>query len=213
MLKKNVILLGKGELAISIAQWFNNQNKKYNLKFIVPDLPEPNWTDSIIKWAKGVDIPIIESGNYKDIPEDIEIDLAISVFYGKIIKLNFINRCKKIINLHNGPLPEYRGVRPINWALKNNETSHGVTIHKITEGIDDGPILGQIMYPIYPELEEVEDVYKKSQKYAWLLFKDVMRNLDYAYKHARKQQGNFSYYSNRDSCKLGDRSNWTRTQQ
>ena len=45
------------------------------------------------------------------------------------LKQNFIDSCKNIINLHNSPLPKYRGVRPINWALKNGEHSHGVTIH------------------------------------------------------------------------------------
>ena len=208
-MKKNVVLLGKGNLSILIAAWFK-ESSKFNLKYIVPDLPEPEWAESISTWAQEAKVPIIQTGRYEDLPEDLNIDLAISVFYGKIIKPKFIQRCIKIINLHNSPLPKYRGVRPINWALKNDEKQHGVTIHKITKGIDEGNILGQIIYPIYPRVEEVQDVYKKSQEYGWLLFKDVMANFEEAYKYSQKQTNGSSYYSNKDSEKLGERSGWTR---
>ena len=166
MKRKNIILLGKGSLTIKIAEWFKDN---CNLVAVIPDIPEPDWSDSLVNWCNSNDVKVIESGNYEDLEENITIDLAMSVFYGKIIKKPFIERCQSIINLHNSPLPKYRGVRPINWALKNKEKKHGVSIHKITEGIDDGDILGQITYPIYAEIEEVEDVYNKSLVYGWLV--------------------------------------------
>lgn len=209
MKQKNIILLGKGWLAIKIAEWFKDT---HNLVAVVPDVPEPTWTDSLTEWAEKNGVPVIGSGDYRDIDNDIEIDLAMSVFYGKIIKKPFIDRCDSIINLHNAPLPKYRGVRPINWALKNCEEEHGVTIHKIHEGIDDGDILGKVTYPIYPEVEEVEDVYKKALDYGWLLFKDVCGKLDYALDNAKKQPDSFSYYSNKENHLLGDRSDFRRAQ-
>lgn len=208
MKQKNIILLGKGWLAIKIAEWFK---ETHNLVAVVPDVPEPNWTDSLTEWAVKNGVPVIGSGDYRDIDSDIEIDLAMSVFYGKIIKKTFIDRCGSIINLHNAPLPKYRGVRPINWALFNEETEHGVTIHKIHEGIDDGDILGRVTYPIYPEIEEVEDVYQKALKYGWLLFKDVASKLDYALEHATPQTKKFKYYSSKENNLLGDRQDFRRS--
>ena len=41
-----------------------------------------------------------------------------------------------------------RGVNPVNWALKNNETSHGVTLHHISEGVDSGDIIDQEFFNI-----------------------------------------------------------------
>ena len=207
-MKKNVVLLGKGSLAIQAASWLK---KAHNLVLIVPDMPEPSWTRSLKDWANNNDVHAIGSGDYRDVPGDLKIDLAISIFYGKIIKKDFIDRCGDIINLHNGPLPKNRGVRPINWALKNNEGTHGVTIHRITEGIDDGPILGQIIYPIYPEVEEVEDVYLKSLKYGWLLFLDVMSKIDFALKSCSPQSENGSYYSMKQNHLLGERNDFRRT--
>jgi methionyl-tRNA formyltransferase len=207
MKQKNIILLGKGWLAIKIAEWFKDT---HNLVAVVPDVPEPTWTDSLTEWAEKNGVPVIGSGDYRDIDNDIEIDLAMSVFYGKIIKKPFIDRCGSIINLHNAPLPNYRGVRPINWALFNEETEHGVTIHKIHEGIDDGDILGRVTYPIYPEIEEVEDVYQKALEYGWLLFKDVASKLDYALDNAKAQPTEHTYYSNKQNHLLGDRGDFRR---
>ena len=136
-----------------------------------------------------------------------------SIFYGKIIKQDFIDKCTDIINLHNAPLPKYRGVRPINWALKNNETYHGVTIHKIHKGIDDGDILGSVTYPIYPEIEEVEDVYNKALDYGFILFKDVMSKIDYCADNATPQstiKQEPSYYSNKQNSLLQERSDFRR---
>jgi len=206
---KNVVLLGKGSLAIKACEWINS-NADFNLLAIVPDKPEPTWTESISDWALANNITLVSSGKYQDIPKDVDIDLAISIFYGKIIKTDFIKRCGDIINLHNSPLPKYRGVRPINWALKNEEDSHGVTIHRITEGIDDGPILGQVTYPIYAPVEEVKDVYEKALDYGWLLFKDVMNNYDYAAKNAKDQIGKHPYYHSKDIKRLGNREDFTR---
>jgi len=204
---KNIVLLGKGSLSIKIAEWFK---ENYNLVAVVPDTPEPTWTASLSDWAEFNGVPVIPSGDYEDIDSGVQIDLAMSVFYGRIIKKPFIDRCGSIINLHNAPLPKYRGVRPINWALLNEEEEHGVTIHKIHEGIDDGDILGKVTYPIYPEVEEVEDVYQKALDYGWLLFKDVASKLDYALQSATPQSGEYSYYSNKDNDLLGDRGDFRR---
>ena len=98
------------------------------------------------------------------------------------------------MNLHNGPLPKYRGYSPINWALKNNEREHGVTIHEITPGIDDGPVVSQLKYSIYPEFDEVIDVYKRSIEYGWTLFQQTMPLLDKI--EARQQvHSDMSYYT------------------
>tara|TARA_B100001939_G_scaffold65967_1_gene54854 strand:- start:2120 stop:2746 length:627 start_codon:yes stop_codon:yes gene_type:complete len=206
---KNVVVLGKGALAIKACDWFK-ASSNHKLLAVVADTPEPTWTESVSEWAIQNEVALITTGNYKDLSEALNIDLAVSVFYGKIIKEDFINRCGDIINLHNSPLPKYRGVRPINWALRNNEKTHGVTIHRVTKGIDDGPILGQVIYPIYPDIEEVEDVYNKALDYGWLLFQDVMSKYDYAAKHAKPQEGSYPYYSMNTSKYLGERQGFRR---
>jgi methionyl-tRNA formyltransferase len=203
-----IILLGKGDLSIKVAEWIL---KHHELVLVVPDRPEPSWSSSLTKWCINNQIKYIDSGDYEEIDNLSEVDLIISIFYGKIIKNEFIQKVKNIINLHNAPLPKYRGVRPINWALKNKESEHGITIHKISKGIDNGQILGKMTYPIYPEIEEVIDVYNKALDYGWLLFLDVMSKYDYIINNTTEQDESLSsYYSNNDINKLGDRNNFYR---
>ncbi len=204
--------MGQGSLAIRIAEWFCTSDE-YELMQIVPVVPEPTWTDSFIVWADKKGIPIIASGHYKDIAlvdhEDEKTDLVFSVFYNKIVKKWFIDRCTKILNLHNAPLPRYRGVSPINWALKNNESKHGVTIHEISPGIDDGPIYAQLEYSIYPEFDEVIDVYRRTLEYGWVLFCQTMPILDKISPRPQDHQL-ATYYSAKQKDLLGERRDFTR---
>ena len=209
---QTAVVMGKGDLAIKVANWFLH-SEKYKLAAVVPVMPEPTWTQSLATWSKDNHVPVIESGHYKDLPQlavaDEKIDLVVSVFYDKIIKAWFIDRCSRIINLHNGPLPKYRGVSPINWALKNEECEHGATIHEITPGIDDGPIIGQVKYSIYPEFDEVVDVYRRSLEYGWTLFQQTIPLLDMI-KARQQNHEEASYYSKLDNPLLGERSDFTR---
>jgi methionyl-tRNA formyltransferase len=209
---KTVVFLGKGELGIRCAEWFLNSDQ-YKLTAVVPVMPEPTWAPSLTAWAKKNGVPVIESGHYKDLPnvagEGWSVDLAMSVFYDKIIKAWFIDKCRQIINLHNGPLPRYRGVSPINWALKNGEREHGITIHEITPGIDDGPILGQVKYSIYPETDEVVDVLKRSIEYGWTLFQQTLPLID-SIEPRPQDEAQATYYNKGDNARLAERSGFTR---
>ncbi len=204
---KTVALLGKGSLAVRIAEYFRTRPGEYDLVAVVPVLPEPAWTDSLASWARRAGVPVFE--HHKDLPGGI--GLVMSCFYERILRAKFIDRQARVINLHNGPLPKYRGVNPINWALKNNEREHGVTIHEITPGIDDGPIIGQVKYTIYPEFEEVRDVYAKALDFGWQLFLSVIPHIDSIVP--REQDHSLAtYYSTAERPRLGDRASWTRSE-
>ena len=207
---KKVIVLGKGELCVNICKWFYN-NPLYKIQLVVPVIPEPKWTISLKNWCDKNQIQYIPTGNYLEIKDQdlLSSDLVISIFYDKIIKSSFINKCNNILNLHNAPLPKYRGVSPINWALKNEEIEHGVTIHKISPGIDDGDIIGQVKYSIYPQFDEVIDVYKRAIQYGYTLFVNTIPLIDYI--NPRKQnESKSSYYSNKENYLLKERTNFTK---
>jgi methionyl-tRNA formyltransferase len=206
-----VVVLGKGSLARQGAQWFLD-SPDHALSAVVPCMPEPTWTESLTEWAHDAGVPIVPSGDFCDLPvlrDGGRVDLVVSIFYDKIIPAAAIDACGRILNLHNGPLPRYRGVSPINWALKNGERSHGVTIHEVTPGIDDGPIVAQCTYSIYPEIDEVEDVYRRALHYGWSLFQETMPILD-RIEAVPQDESQALYYSKQDDHRLGDRRDFTR---
>lgn len=47
------------------------------------------------------------------------------------------------VNIHPSLLPRYRGPAPVLWAIRNGDPVIGVTVHRIDEGVDTGPILAQ----------------------------------------------------------------------
>ena len=52
------------------------------------------------------------------------------------------------VNFHDGPLPGYGGLNAPVWALVNGETSHAITWHLMTQGIDEGDILARRTFEI-----------------------------------------------------------------
>jgi len=79
-------------------------------------------------------------------------DLIISIRYGVILKDSIINIPKHgVINLHSGLLPNYRGVMATFWALFNDETIIGTTLHYIDDSsIDTGSIISQTKLTVNP---------------------------------------------------------------
>ena len=69
-------------------------------------------------------------------------------FRYKITKAVFDLPSKGFYNFHPGSLPEYRGADPIFMQLKNQEKYAGVTVHKLDEGFDTGPIVIKEMIKI-----------------------------------------------------------------
>ena len=69
-------------------------------------------------------------------------DIVIVVAYGQIIPKNFLQSVKfGFINIHASLLPKWRGAAPIQRAIMNGDKKIGVSIMKIEEKLDSGPIL------------------------------------------------------------------------
>ena len=69
-------------------------------------------------------------------------DLVIVVAYGKMIPKKFLDKSKfGFINVHASLLPRWRGAAPIQRSIMNEDKKTGVSIMKIVEKLDSGPIL------------------------------------------------------------------------
>ncbi|PKM82391.1 MAG: formyl transferase [Firmicutes bacterium HGW-Firmicutes-14] len=106
--------------------------------------------DPVLKeFAQKLQIPCLShaSVNAKGFIDEIKRfnpDLNVSMSFDQILKKEIINLAPLgFINCHAGALPFYRGRNVLNWALINGESSFGVTVHYIDEGIDTGDIIVQ----------------------------------------------------------------------
>lgn len=77
--------------------------------------------------------------DYADLPE---ADLGVVAAYGKIIPKYVIDRFPMgVLNVHPSLLPKYRGASPIQAAIAAGETTTGVTVIKMDDLMDHGPIV------------------------------------------------------------------------
>jgi len=97
--------------------------------------------------ALNSDIEIIQPFNIKN-NEDfiekikaIEFDLIVVVAFGQILPKKVLEIPRYgCINVHGSLLPNLRGASPIHHAILNNEEYTGISIMKMEEGLDSGPI-------------------------------------------------------------------------
>lgn len=103
------------------------------------------------KWAHDHKIEIHYSANELAI-DSVEADVGILASYGEIIKKEVISLFPHgILVIHPSLLPKYRGASPIPAAIAAGDTETGVTIFKMDEKIDHGPIISQFKEEIMPE--------------------------------------------------------------
>ena len=76
-------------------------------------------------------------------------DISVVIAYGQILSRELLEiPTVGSINAHASLLPELRGAAPINWAIARGYTTTGVTIMRMVEKMDAGPILLQVEEPI-----------------------------------------------------------------
>ena len=76
--------------------------------------------------------------------ESLGIDLAIVVAYGHLLPRWMLESCSLgVWNLHFSLLPRWRGAAPVNHALLAGDEETGVSLMRLTEGLDEGPVLAQ----------------------------------------------------------------------
>ena len=74
--------------------------------------------------------------------KELSPDIVVVVAYGQIIPKIFLSVAKfGFINIHASLLPKWRGAAPIQGAIMNGDKKIGVSIMKIEEKLDSGPIL------------------------------------------------------------------------
>ena len=150
---------------------------------------------------------LVRSGDWRSL--EGRFDLVFSVLYDQIIGSDLIERAERIINFHPGRLPHHRGVRPVNWALRNRGHLHGLTIHAIDTGVDTGPVLAEAPFSVRPDIDEVQDVWQRSMEHGRILISHTLPRLDRIVPRPQDEALAVTHRS-RDNHKLGDRGDWAR---
>ena len=156
MNKIKTAFFGTDEISVYVLEELSKANININLIVSTPDTKQGRGmqlTSTPTKvWAEENNIPVVqpEKLNSDFIKEIKEIggedgwDLFIVTSYGKIVPKSVLDIPKyQTLNVHPSLLPLYRGPSPIESAMVNDDLDTGVTIMRIDEGVDTGPIVNQ----------------------------------------------------------------------
>jgi len=107
--------------------------------------------------------------------KELDADIAIVVAYGQIIPKEYLNLVKKgFINIHASLLPKWRGAAPIQRSIINLEKETGISIMRIGEKLDTGPVCNSY------KIEIMNDDNSKtiSEKLSALAAEKILDNID-----------------------------------
>jgi len=107
--------------------------------------------------------------------KSLDADLVVVVAYGQIIPKKFLSLAKKgFINIHASLLPKWRGAAPIQRSIMNLDQETGISIMRIAEKLDTGPVCNS--YKI--ELNNNMNALEISEKLSNLAAEKILDNVD-----------------------------------
>ncbi len=144
-----IIFFGTPEYVVKI---LSKLSKIHEIVAVVTQPPKPEGRRQYKKYS-----PVDDWGHKKNVPIFFDFqkqlpdaEMGVCAAYGKIIPKNVIDEFKfGILNIHPSLLPKYRGASPVSEVIKNGDTETGVTIIKMDEKMDHGPIVTSFKEEIF----------------------------------------------------------------
>jgi phosphoribosylglycinamide formyltransferase-1 len=113
--------------------------------------------------ARGVPTAVVESRAFKGDRTGFEaameaefarhgVEIIALAGFMRVLTPDFVRRWEgRLINIHPSLLPAFPGLDTHARALAAGVRLHGCTVHLVTAGVDEGPILAQAAVPVLPE--------------------------------------------------------------
>tara|TARA_B100000575_G_C23032282_1_gene594302 strand:- start:64 stop:993 length:930 start_codon:yes stop_codon:yes gene_type:complete len=107
--------------------------------------------------------------------KNLNADLAIVVAYGKLLPESFLNLTKKgFINIHASILPSWRGAAPIQRAIINLDKKTGISVMKINNELDSGPVCNKFEI----EIKKQDNFETLSEKLSLIASEKILDEID-----------------------------------
>ncbi len=93
---------------------------------------------------------------------EYKIELAVLAKYMQILSKEFLEKFSSCINIHHSFLPAFKGAQPYHQAWDRGVKLIGATAHYVTEDLDGGPIIDQVVAQV-SHRDEVHDLIRKGR--------------------------------------------------
>ena len=185
MLKK-IVFMGTPEFAVPSLEVLNDSNYEISAVYSQPaskanrgqKLAESKIEILAKKFSLNIRTPkILDSDVEYNFLKSIQPDIVIVAAYGKIIPKRFLSIPKYgFVNVHASLLPKWRGAAPIQRSIMNRDKESGISIMKINENLDEGPVCNQYSLKISEKMN-AEELSEKLSLIASEKILDILDNV------------------------------------
>lgn len=95
-------------------------------------------------------LPTINDAAYLETLVERGVDVLLSVAAPEVFRSRALGAAPLVLNVHNGRLPDYRGMMPTFWALLDGAERVVVTVHEMAERLDSGAVVAEFEVPVAP---------------------------------------------------------------
>ena len=146
-----VLVSGRGTNMVALSEYKRREPRAYDLALVASNVPDAR----ALVAAKRLGIPIwAQSHRGRERAEfDRLLDSALREHgvqvvalagYMRLLSPGFIHAWEgRIVNIHPSLLPAYKGLDTHRRAIEAGESWAGCSVHLVTEGLDEGPVLAQ----------------------------------------------------------------------
>ena len=169
-----ILYLANNKLGWKIGQWLKNNTEDEIVGLVLHSESKRKYGAEILNTFNLSDDVIFDGSKLREDEtrqaiSQLRADIALSIFFGYILKPNFIALFPEgVINLHPSYLPYNRGSYPNVWSIIE-ETPAGATLHYIDAGIDTGSIIAQKQVEVEP-IDTGGTLYSKLEQASYDVF-------------------------------------------
>ncbi len=184
MKEKKLVVLASGNGSNFEALVRRSRATGYPLRFSL--LITDNPTAKVIERAKRLGVPYEVVGDpgrptLEAIKSAGKVDAVVLAGYMRILPPETVNAFRgKILNIHPSLLPAFKGRDAIRRAWSSSAKFTGVTVHIVTEKVDEGPILAQRVVPLFRG-ESLESLERRIHEVEHALYFDTLINFLYGH--------------------------------
>ena len=178
-----VLIASSSLVAQPITEWLLNSDHKVVGVLTAPDAAKGRGREiaenTFATLARTLQVPVFKAASSEEIRKAIqesEAEIVVTAAYGRLIRKRELSQPKYgWLNIHFSLLPRWRGASPIQRSIQHGDAVTGVTVFRLDEGLDTGPIYLQQQYDISSlNTGEVLDVFAKLGALAFIeVLKDI----------------------------------------
>ena len=149
-----VAVAATADVAIPTLEWLTKSKHQLLRVITTPDsktgrgkvmTPSP-----VSAWANARNLEVVKPDSPEEMMNAFKgADIVLAIAYGRILTNEVLDISKHgFLNLHFSLLPAYRGAAPVQRSILNGDVITGISIFKIDENLDTGPIYIQKEFKI-----------------------------------------------------------------